>query len=260
MGNPLLGTDSNYDLSFVKDTLRQIGSYAKAHGHRLTMHPGQYVQLGSPNVDVVNRSIVDLANHVQLFEMLGYGPSDGSVCVIHGGGTFDNKQQTLDRWSRTYLALPTNIRKYIALENDEFGYSVTDLLPFCEHLRIPFCLDIFHNKISADRIPITQYVIRRVFDTWVNHGSVPKIHVSEQQPGLKKGAHSKTIDRLPLYLFRLPTMFETPVDIMLEVKDKEVSVFKIYHKYFDIRMTDKGVVTYVINKKVQTKLGLNLIY
>ena len=60
------------------------------------------------------------------------------------------------------------------------------------------------------------------------------MHVSEQQPGLRRGAHSKTIDSLPNYLFRLPSMFKTPLDIMLEVKDKEVSVFKIYHKYFDI--------------------------
>jgi UV DNA damage endonuclease len=238
----------NYDLDFIKNKLKIIGSYAKNHSHRLTAHPSQYVQLGSPNENVYKQSIVDLENHVKLFKAMNLNPTDGSVLIIHGGGTFGNKQAALERWEQNYLKLPTDIQEYIVLENDENNYNPTDLLPICEKLNIPFCLDIFHNRVSKDRIPITKNLIKRIFATWLKRGLIPKIHVSEQQVGLRRGAHSKTLNRLPLYLLRLSTMFKTPLDIMLEVKDKEVSVFKIYHKYFDIKTDHTGRVDYVLKK------------
>lgn len=249
LGNPKLVDEGHYDLDFAKDKLKIIGKFAKDHNHRLTMHPGQFVQLGSPNPEVVKQSFTDLKNHVVLLKMLGFSPSDGSVLIIHGGGVFGDKISTLQRWKNNFLNLPSETRDYIVLENDETSYGIMDLLPLCEELKIPFCLDIFHNKISNNRIPITKKLVRRIFNTWFVRGIVPKIHISEQQIGLRKGAHSKTIDKLPLYIFKLPYMFKTQLDIMLEVKDKEVSVFKIYYKYFDIRMDINGKVVYVLKTK-----------
>jgi UV DNA damage endonuclease len=254
LGNPQLA-GSDYSLDFVKDELKAIGKFAKQHGHRLTMHPGQFVQLGSPNPKVVTQSIIDLTNHAKLLKMMRYQPTDGSVMIIHGGGTFGDKQQTLARWRENFLALPTDVREYIALENDENSYGIMDLLPFCEELGIPFCLDIFHNSVSKDRVPITKGLMNRIFNTWKVRGITPKMHVSEQQPGLKKGAHSKTLDRLPLYLFRLPYLFDTPLDIMLEVKDKQISVFKMYYKYFNIKMDQTGRVSYSLKKKLINKIS-----
>lgn len=260
LSNPKLA-DSDYDLNFVKNQLKAIGSYAKAHGHRLTMHPGQFIQLGSDRDEIVLQSAKDLANHVQLLQMLGYTPADNSVLIIHGGGTYGSKTETLVRWKRNFLILPSIIKSYISLENDEFSYGVDDLLPVCEELNIPFCLDLFHNKISKDRVSITKGLIKRIFKTWSRRGMVPKFHFSEQEPDLRKGAHSKTLDSLPIYLFRLPILFKTPLDIMLEVKDKDTSVFKIYYKYFNIKMDANGRITYepkdkikkVVFSKIKTK-------
>ena len=187
LGNPLAMPDGAYDITFVRDKLKLIGNYAKTHNHRLTMHPGQFVQLGSPRSEVVARSRDDLRNHVQLLQMMNYMPADGSVLIVHGGGTFGNKQQTLARWKQNYMALDPVIQSYIALENDENSYGVLDLLPVCEELGIPFCLDIFHNRISRDRVPITRRLVRRIFETWFMRGQIPKIHVSEQQANLRRG-------------------------------------------------------------------------
>jgi UV DNA damage endonuclease len=248
LGNPRF-SEGNYSLDFVKEKLKIIGSYAKKHGHRLTMHPGQFVQLGSNNDNVIKQSFIDLENHAKLLQMMDYKPSDGSVLIIHGGGTFGDKIATLNRWKENYLKLPINVRQYICLENDENGYSILDLLPVCEELGIPFCMDIFHNSVSKERIPITKKLVKRIFNTWNIHNAIPKIHVSEQQLGLRRGAHSKTLDRLPNYLLKLPRMFKTPLDIMLEVKDKEVSVFKMYYYYFDIRMDSSGKIDYTLKEK-----------
>lgn len=247
LGNPQLSY-GDYDISFVKEKLKMIGKYAKEHGHRLTMHPGQFVGLGSPRNDVVRQSIIDLENHAKLFRMLNLTPKDGSVMIIHGGGIFGDKKQTLLRWKDNFKKLAKNISEYIVLENDENSYGIMDLLPLCEELQIPFCMDIFHNRVSKDRISITRKLVKRIFNTWKIREIVPKIHVSEQEFGLRRGAHSKTINKLPIYLFRLPVMFHTPFDIMLEVKDKDTSVFKMYHKYFDIHMQNTGYVYYTLKK------------
>jgi UV DNA damage endonuclease len=246
--NPQL-TESNYDIDFVKDELKMIGKYARLHGHRLTTHPGQYVQLGSNNDAVVKQSIIELENHAKLFKYLGLTPNDGSVMIIHGGGTYGDKISTLARWQENFHKLPKWISQYIALENDENCYSITDLLPFCEENQIPFCVDIFHNQVSKNRIPITKKLMGKIFDTWLKKGLQPKLHYSNQEPGLRRGTHSKTINKIPRFFLRLPSIYHTSIDIMLEVKDKEVSVFKIYYRYFDIKMDSSGRIYYLIKEK-----------
>ena len=254
LGNPQAAY--SYDIGFAKKALKRVGEYAKTHGHRLTSHPGQFCIISTSDEEIFKRTIVDLQNHVDLFKAMGYTPADGTVLIIHGGGTYGDKATTLKRWRENFLKLPVDIQPYICLENDENNYGIMDLLPVCEELNIPFCLDIFHNSVSKDRVDITKSLMKRIFNTWKRRSMTPKMHVSEQQPGLRRGAHSKTINRLPLYLFRLPSMFDTDLDIMLEVKDKEVSVFKIYHRYFNIRMDSTGRVDYVLKKRIVEKLKL----
>lgn len=191
-------------------------------------------------------------------EMLNYKFSDGSVFIIHGGGTYGNKEETLDRWLKNYLSIPHKIRQYIALENDEFSYSVMDLLPFCEKNKIPFCLDIFHNSVSNDKVNLDRKLFIRIFNTWKIHGLTPKIHVSNQEPGKKRGAHSKTLNKIPKYLFLLPKIYKTNLDIMLEVKDKEQSVFKIYDKYFYPLVDEFGNIEYEYNGNIENYIKKNI--
>jgi len=253
LGNPRIG--ESYDINFAKQKLKIAGDYAKTHGHRITMHPAQFVQLGSPNKEVVTQSFIDLTNHAHVLKLMGLGPDlGGSVLIIHGGGKYDDKIAALARWRHNFLNLPEFVRKYIALENDEYNYGIMDLLPLCEELNIPFCLDIFHNRISLDHVIITKSLIKRIFNTWKIRNMNPKMHVSEQQPGLRRGSHSKTINKLPFYLFRLPFIYKTDLDIMLEVKDKEVSVFKIYYKYFDINIDIYGTIWYTLKQNVISKI------
>ncbi len=44
----------------ITQHLRAAGDYARAHGHRLTTHPGPFHILGSPDDVVVNNSIIGL--------------------------------------------------------------------------------------------------------------------------------------------------------------------------------------------------------
>lgn len=70
-----------YTLEYCADVLAQAGALAKKYGHRLTTHPGQYTQLGSPKPGVVEAAIRDLAYHCEMLDRMGLGPD--SVMIIH---------------------------------------------------------------------------------------------------------------------------------------------------------------------------------
>jgi UV DNA damage repair endonuclease len=70
-----------YDLMPFMPLLSEVGKLAKKYGHRLTTHPGQYVQLGSPTEKVLEASIRELKYHCEFMEGMGIG-KDG-VCIVH---------------------------------------------------------------------------------------------------------------------------------------------------------------------------------
>ncbi len=49
-----------YTLEYADKELKDAGDLAKQFGHRLTVHPGQFTQLGSPRDEVVEGSFRDL--------------------------------------------------------------------------------------------------------------------------------------------------------------------------------------------------------
>lgn len=218
------------DIRFAESALRAVGDYARRMGHRLTFHQNPFVQLGSPNREVLNRSIFDIMIYGKVLRALG--PVDGCI-VMHVGGIYQKqdtrdgaKRKTLDRWLSEYKKLPGDIRKWIVLENDESYYGVNDVLPFCERNSIPFCLDVFHNSISAEHVPVTPALLRRVLATWPR-GMTPKFHLSEQEPKARFGAHSAYVKKFPEYFIKMHN-----IDIMIEAKMKEQAVLRLYKKYF----------------------------
>ena len=50
-----------YSLEYVEKELKEAGELANRLGHRLTTHPGQFTQLGSPKMKVVENSVRELS-------------------------------------------------------------------------------------------------------------------------------------------------------------------------------------------------------
>ena len=70
-----------YSLDYCAPLLAQAGALANKYGHRLTTHPGQFTQLGSPRPAVVEASRRELAYHCEMLDLMGLGPD--SVMIIH---------------------------------------------------------------------------------------------------------------------------------------------------------------------------------
>lgn len=244
-------------LKFAKEKLKSIGQLAKKYGMRLTMHPGQYVQIASPTDKVYENSLLELKYHARILNKMGL-PKD-SVMVIHGGGVFGDKEETVKLMVQRILDLPEKIKKRLVLENDEKCYDVDDLLPVCQKTDVPFVYDYFHHECykklhTEKKYKDIETFIPQIVQTWFKRGMRPKVHLSEQGPG-KTGAHSVFIEKIPEILIQM-----APVDIMLEAKGKEMAVSRIYHRYPLLKPEGAKDLPTVIPKKAMKDIRIEEKY
>ena len=98
----------DYKLSDLKDDAEicdrmfNIGNIATQAGQRLTMHPGPYNCLASPNQKVVEKTIRELNCHSEQFNMMGFEPSPYNKINIHVGGAYGDKEATLERFCMNF--------------------------------------------------------------------------------------------------------------------------------------------------------------
>jgi len=230
-----------YSLEPVKSKLKAIGAFAALHGHRLTFHSEPYVNLGTPNGEIVIRSCRELYCYTLIMHMMELGPD--SIIVVHGGGAYNNKQETIKRWVTVFNLLPLSIKKRIALENDEYTYGIDDILDisrsvrhFCEpkkEYKIPVILDIFHYGIYQ-RLVAKQTRLVDLFPAIISswHDMKIKMHISDQLENGIIGAHGNTVKTIPKYLLDFPKDYNIDgLDLMVESKNKEQTVFVLRKKY-----------------------------
>jgi len=223
----------DYEYDFAIEHLKKIGSYAREKGHRLTFHPGQFNNLGSPNPKVVKQTFLDLEYHADVLDLMEMGKD--SVMVIHGGGVYGDKPGAIKRWIENYHKLPEKIKKRLVLENCEKSYSIVDCLQISEECGVPIVFDTHHFACYCKLHPNESFkppvkYIHDILHTWILKDIKPKFHVSEQGTG-KIGHHSDYIEILPEYLLEIPDVYDIHIDIMIEAKMKELSIQQLYEKY-----------------------------
>ncbi|KAG2132561.1 UV-endonuclease UvdE-domain-containing protein [Suillus cothurnatus] len=216
-----------YSLDYCASVLAEVGALANKYGHRLTVHPGQFTQLGSPRDSVVKASIRELEYHAQMLNLMGIGP-DG-VMIIHGGGVYGDKEAALARIRKTVEEdLPKDVRDRLVLENDELCYNAADLLPICEELNIPLVFDYHHDVLNPSPDLTPSEIIARTNVIFARRGIKPKQHLSEPREGavtvMERRAHADRCQRLPGAL-------PDDMDLMIEAKDKEQAVLHLYRIY-----------------------------
>jgi UV DNA damage endonuclease len=220
---------------FAADVMAEIGQVTANLGHRVTVHPGQFTQLGSPRKEVTENSFRDLEYHSEMLRLLKLPPQQDrdAVMILHMGGVFGDKQATLDRFRQNYANLSQDIKNRLVLENDDVSWSVHDLLPICEELNIPLVLDYHHHNIifDSDQLREGTLDIMRLYDrikaTWTRKNITQKMHYSEPTAGAitrrQRRKHSPRVATLPPCD---PTM-----DLMIEAKDKEQAVFELMRTF-----------------------------
>ncbi|MEY8415896.1 UV DNA damage repair endonuclease UvsE [Tissierella praeacuta] len=203
--------------------ISSIGSKIREADMRVSMHPGQYTVLNSPNEDVVLRAIQDLNYHNRILDSLGMDRK--SKIILHIGGVYNNKEKAIKNFISNFQLLAQEIKERLVIENDHKSYNIGEVLEIGRALNIPVVFDNLHNEVlPCDISKDDQYWIRQCKETWKKEDGPQKIHYSQQDKGKRAGAHSNTIEIEQFMNF--VGKIDDNIDIMLEVKDKNLSAVK----------------------------------
>ncbi|MFC6464118.1 UV DNA damage repair endonuclease UvsE [Marinilactibacillus sp. GCM10026970] len=206
------------------DQFQELGQLISQYKMRVSMHPGQYTVLNSPDEDVVKRAIADLEYHTLFLDSLGVDSS--SKLILHVGGVYGDKGSAMDRFVEVYNSLSENIKDRLVIENDDRSYTIEEVLTISERTGAPAVYDNLHNAInSSDDSKSDAHWIKKAKQTWKTRDGRQKTHYSQQQMNNRTGSHSKfiAIDEFMKYYSEVE---ELDIDIMLEVKDKNLSAVK----------------------------------
>lgn len=210
--------------SLFNETLKELGEKIKAHDIRVSMHPGQYTVLNSLDEDVVTRAVLDLEYHTQFLDALEV--DDSHKIILHIGGVYGDKDAAKSRFIEVYKRLSDRVRARLIIENDHSLYTVSDVLEISEATGAPVVYDNLHNACNPSDPTVSDAEwIKKAKETWKSADGRMKIHYSQQKTGGRLGAHTDTIYIEPFMAF-YEEVAPLNVDIMLEVKDKNLSAVK----------------------------------
>jgi UV DNA damage endonuclease len=198
------------------DDLTNLGELARSLGIRLSMHPGQFIQPGSPKPGVSERSLVELRYAARVFTLIG---SQDSVLVLHMGGAYEDRPTTAARFVET-MRPETDVLRYLALENDERVWTVQEIVATADDLGVPAIADAFHHGLNPGGLTLEE-ALDLSLPTW--DGRRPKLHLSSQDPTKQAGAHAYQVD-VEDWGTLVRALGGREADVMIEAKGKELAL------------------------------------
>lgn len=204
--------------------IKDIGTIIRTAKMRVSMHPGQYTVLNSNDTEVVQRAMDDLAYHCDFLDALGC--DSASKIILHIGGVYNDKTSAVKRFIQNYNCLDDRIKNRLVIENDDKSYNISEVLGISEKSGIPVVFDNLHHELNKSEIGKSDLEwIDICAGTWNEKDGKQKIHYSQPNPKGKKGAHSDWISSKEFLEF-FNNLSNSDIDIMLEVKDKNISAVK----------------------------------
>lgn len=229
----------------LAEPFKQVGDYVKEHKMRVSFHPDHFTVISTPKQDVLRKSIQDLHRHEQMLHSMGLG--EQAKCNIHIGGTYGNKEQSLERFLIQFSQMDKLLQQRITLENDDKTYTAQETLYACEQLNVPMVLDIHHHAVNNEGEPIEE-LWPRILQTWKGHSLPPKIHVSSPKNEKDPRSHADYVNPRDLFSFMQTVGSITPeLDVMIEAKQKDGALFQLMEditKFKDIKKLDGASIDF----------------
>ena len=207
-----------------REPLEWIGEFITEQGMRVSMHPGQFTVINSPNPRVVAAALDDLVWHVRFLDRLRLGPEH--KIVVHGGGGYGDMRAALRRLVAAYGNLPDEVRNRLVLENDDRIYTVDDVLEVRALTGMPVVFDTLHHRANPGGRGHPMDALRDAFSTWRPLDGPPKIHFSTQAAGRRSGAHADYLDPVEFGSL-LDSTSNFVFDCMLEAKAKDLALLRL---------------------------------
>jgi len=144
--------------------------------------------------------------------------------ILHVGGVYGDKATAMERFKENFRRLSPSAQNRLVLENDDKSYTLRDVLEISSELNIPVVFDNLHHELNPCDMEFQQ-ILLSVKSTWKSVDGPVKFHYSDSDSEKRGGAHSKFVVTKN-FLDYIDKISAIDADIMLEVKDKEISALK----------------------------------
>ena len=210
-------------VSRFRREMEKVGEAVDAYNMRISMHPGQFAVLNSPDGGVLDSTMRELLYHSRLLAAMGLDPS--AKIQVHVGGVYGDKEKSLLRFIERYRRLPAELRQRLVLENDDRSYTVRDCLRVHGHTGVPVLLDALHHELNGSGDTLVE-AVALCAATWRQVDGPLMLDYSQRAGSGRRGGHASTVDVDRFERF-LESTLPFDFDLMLEIKDKEQSVLKV---------------------------------
>ena len=212
------------NFSQIQAKLTEIGKYILSNSIRVSMHPGQFDVLCSPNPNVVDKTIVDLDKHAQIMDLMSLPINYDFPINIHLGGSYGDKDSAAQRFCENFQRLHPSTKARLVVENDDKAaqYSVLDLHTMVySKIGTPITFDFHHHRFNTSDLS-EESALKLAHSTWGDHR--PLTHYSSckktfEDPAVIARSHAD-------YVYEKINTYDQEFDIEIEAKAKDLAVLK----------------------------------
>ena len=216
-----------------KSEWEDLGHLVNQFNLRPSFHPNQFTLFTSPKQEVTQNALKDMEYHFSMLQAMN--ALERGLINIHIGGAYGDKKATLKRFHQNLKLVPQKIKEVMTLENDDKTYNVEETLLACEKEGIPMILDYHHYMANKDGIELIHY-LPRIFNTWESRQMVPKVHLSSPKSEKEYRSHANFVSAdFVLPFFKLAKEIDRDFDVMIEAKQKDLSMFRLIEDLTSIR-------------------------
>jgi UV DNA damage endonuclease len=206
----------------IKFKLADLGKYIRDNDIRVSFHPGPFDVLASENPAVVDKTIIDLDRHAQIFDMMGLEASTYYPINIHINTTKPSRELASGRFCDNFWRLSDTCRARLTVENDDSQsqYSVKMLYDMVyTKIGIPIVFDQHHFNYGPQDQTMEE-ALRLAVSTWK---TVPITHMSSSR---RTEDEKAVVTAHADYIYERIETFDLQFDVEIEAKAKDLAVFK----------------------------------
>lgn len=208
----------------IQEKLTEIGKFILANDVRVSMHPGQFDVLCSPNPSVVEKTIIDLDKHAQIMDLMGLPINYCFPINIHLGGSYGDKDSAAERFCENFQRLHSSTKSRLVVENDDKAaqYSVVDLYEMVyTKIGTPITFDFHHHRFNTGNLT-EEAALKLAASTWGDY--IPLTHYSSckktfEDPSVIARSHAD-------FVYEKINTHNLTFDIEIEAKAKDLAVLK----------------------------------
>ncbi|MEH6941959.1 UV DNA damage repair endonuclease UvsE [Bacillus sp. JJ722] len=218
--------DWNY-MKPLRPSLLELKEFIEAYPDlRIDFHPDHFVLLNTKDKDTFSVSLKTLQMHYMLLKEMGIDAEHR--CVLHVGGSYQDKEQALEQFIHNWALVPQHLQKMIMLENDDTTFTWGDTLYLCEKLGIPLVFDYHHHLANQAVDDDFHENWRRNIATWQQSELPLKMHISSPKSEKDFRAHANVIDLEMFWEFADAVRGSVAqIDVMIEAKLKDEALFQL---------------------------------